>query len=690
MLLEARTLQDTQAFYVLANNLNTGSSFSPDISPEGTITAISAASATVINTLAPHGMITGDQVVLTNTNSAPIVDGLYTITYISPTSFSIPRTVTTPGTSGAWIAALDGLYSENEQKANRIYYSKYLQPDAVPIANYFDIGAGDKAILRILPLRDSLFVFKEDGLYRISGEVIPFQLELFDSSFITTAPDSVAIANNVIYAWTTQGIQSLTEGGPSIISRDIDNIILKIGSSNYPSFKTATWGVGYESDNSYLVSTINSTEDEFATIAYRYSTLTGTWTTLDITAQAGCVNPADDKLYLAATDIPNILQERKSFTRLDFADREYSTVISTNTVLGNNITLPSVLGFAAGDVFVQEQTITPYTFNALLEKLDYDPSLADDDYISLAIDSGANPRSALVSLAQKLDADTNVAFTTYASSIDNKTGTITSNTQTNPTVIYSPGHDLLTGRVILIDSSNSVPAVNGTYEVTVIDADHFSIDANVLEAGTAGNWQTVVSNFQDLKTCYNKIIEMLNADTGVGFANYSPINNTTVMEAIITGINQVTKTITVNQSLQWLVGSATVYKAIKSSWTYSPVTMGDPVLYKHLREATVMFDARNITSAKISFATDLLPEFKTIPFNLDGNGIFGHNNPFGQVGFFGGIASAAAFRTYIPRQCMRCRYIVVRIEHATARESYRCTGMSLTGEVGISTRAYRG
>jgi hypothetical protein len=688
MLLEARSLLSSDPFYVLGNNANTGASFSPDIGPQGTVTAIAAGNPAVITTSAAHGLITGDTVVLNSTNSAPSVDGAYVITYLSPTTFSIDRTVTTPGTSGAFISGANSLFSENETRPNRVYFSKFLQPDAVPIANFFDVGATDMEILRILPLRDSLFVFKEDGLFRISGETVPFQLELFDSSFITLAPDSVAVANNVIYAWTTQGIQSLTEGGSTIISRQIDNIILKIQSSNFTNFKTATWGIGYESDNSYIVSTVTQTDDEFATIAYRYSTLTNTWTTYDISCIAGVVNNANDKLYLAPSDKPNIAQERKSFDRTDYADREFATIVANAVVLQNTIVLPSVTDFKVGDAFVQEQTITVYNFNALLDKLDFDTGPADNNYSNLAITAGSNPRSALVSLAQKLDADANIAFTTYESSIANKTGTISVNSQTNPTVITSAAHGLLTGRVVLIDSSNSTPSINGTYTVTVIDANRFSIDASVLVAGSTGNWQTVVGNFQDLKTCYNQITTLLNSDTGVSFANYSQITGSTIQEAIITDINGVTKRITLNQTLDFLVGDATVYEAIVTKIVYSPVTMGDPVMYKHLREATVMFEARNITSGKLSFATDLLPEFKTVPFNLDGNGIFGHSNAFGN-GFFGGIASAAPFRTYIPRQCMRCRYIVVKFEHATAREDYKITGMTLTGEVGQSTRAYR-
>lgn len=688
MQLQARNLQNRTPFYVLANNANTGISFNPDISPEGSIVSIGTGNPALITTSAAHGMLTGDQVVLSSTNSVPIVDGLWTVTIVSPTSFTVPIIVDITGTSGSYIRAINSLFSENEEKSNRVYFSKYQQPEAVPIVNYFDVGAQDKAILRIFPMRDSLFVFKEDGLYRISGDSTPFQLELFNSSFITLAPDSVTIANNVIYAWTTQGIQSLTEGGAAVISRQIDNIILRLQSSNFPNFKTATWALGYESDNSYVVFTIQEEIDTVAQIAYRYSTLTNSWTTFDLSKGCGVINSADDKMYLGSTDVPYIEKEKKTFSRLDYSDREFGTLIANNALLGKNIILPTVTDYAVGDVLVQDQTITVFQFNTMLNKLDLDSGVTDGDYNTLALVAGSNPRTTLVNLANKLDADTGVNYNQFFANIQNKNGVITNISETANTIITSTNHGLLNGRIVLIDSSNSSPSINGTYVATVIDANRFSIPVKVIMKGTAGNWQTVQGNFEDMKICYNFIMATLNSDTGVSFNNYSLINNNTLQEAIIDKINRVTKTVTVNLQLDYLVGDVTIYKAIESAFTYSPNSMGDPLNHKHIREATLMFETRTLTRGIMSFKTDLLPEFQNVPFNLDGNGIFGHVENFGD-GFFGGLSNSAPFRTYVPRQCQRCRYMIVKFVHSVARESYRINGTTLTGEAGLSSRAFR-
>src|ERR1017187_6483747 len=52
--------------------------------------------------------------------------------------------------------------STNNVNKHYLYVSKVQIPEAVPLANYIPIGTSDKAIIRVLALRSSIFVFKED------------------------------------------------------------------------------------------------------------------------------------------------------------------------------------------------------------------------------------------------------------------------------------------------------------------------------------------------------------------------------------------------------------------------------------------------------------------------------------------------------------------------------------------------
>jgi hypothetical protein len=710
MLFEERSLGN-YPFYVLANNSDTGGEFVPNLSPTNFITNISATNPVVITTSTPHGLLDGDSVLIVDSNSVPSVDGAYPILYISPTMFSIPVIGITSGNSGAMINLADAVVGQNQVKPQRLYYSKYLQPEAVPIVNWIDIGTEGQAILRIFALRDSLFVFKEDGLFRVSGEQAPWNIALFDISYIVIAPDSLDVSNNIIYSWTRQGIQAASEGGTDVVSRNIDVQILTLGSSNYTNFTTATWGVGYESDNSYLVWTVTQTTDTVATQCFRYSSLTKTWTVFTKTNTCGVVNPADDVLYLGAGDTNFLEQERKTFTRFDYADRQIDGTLTAGGYVNNGMSLilGSVTNMNVGDVITQDQLLTVYEFNTLLQTLDTDIGLEMHNYYAtLQANGGDDLRVDIVNLATALDADGHLT-NNYLTPIQPQSGTIT-NISIDPAAVIttSAPHGLITGRVVSIIGSNSTPNVNGIYQVTVLSSTTFSVPVTTIAPGTTGSFVTEVENFLDIQTCYNEIITLLNSDPGTAIKNYMQNNFTTTQEAIILSVNQITKTLTLNLALPFVQGELIVFNAIATTFTYSadtldslqgfktfsPQTYGDPLGLKHLREATLMFESQNFTSATLSFATDLVPAFTPVPFLGQGNGIFGMDS-FGNQ-YFGGGANfqvtggyAPPFRTYIPRNYQRCKYINVMFTHQIAREHWAILGYTITGEISISTRAYR-
>jgi hypothetical protein len=691
---ESRSLSST-AFYLLANDSNTGSSFNPDLSPTLTITSITSGTpaTNLITTSTSHGLLEGDQVVISGTTTTPVVDGLYTISYVSPTTFRINETITVGDAIspvGKAIRAVDAEFSSDEVKPNRIYYSKLSEPEAVPIVNYFDVGSSDKAIIRIFPLRDSLFVFKEDGLFRISGETAPFTTALFDSSYNLIVADSLALSNNTIYGWTTQGISSVSESGATpAISRPIDVDILKLQTSQYTNFKSSTFGLGYESDNSYLIWTVSNVSDTVATICYRYSTTTNTWTTYDKTNTCGIVNSANDRLYLGAGDMNSMEQERKNFDRYDYADREYSTSLASGNYAGNKLKFANVSNMNVGDVLVQEQTLTVYDYNMLLKMLDGDQGVHDTDYYStLKAVGGDDMRAKLLALATKLDNDSGVAETDYAASIADHSGSITSLSIASPTVVTtSAPHGLITSRYINIVGTGTTPSTLGNFYITKTGNSTFTIPVDVQVGSTGGTYVTNSNSFQDLMSCYNIIIDKLNLDSSIALSNYTTIEEATTQEAIITAVDANSKTITLNLALDWVVGAMTIFAAIESQIIYAPQTMQDPLGIKHLREATVMFENKAFTKAVLSFSTDLLPSYISVPFNGDGNGIFGFSK-FGG-GFFGGGSNAAPFRTYVPRNCQRCRFIQLKFNHRIARENYSIFGMTLTGEISQSSRGYR-
>lgn len=679
---EARSIDDTN-FYIVANSDVVGESFSPDISPTNDITSNSLANPTVITSTA-HGLSTGDQVVISGSNSTPSIDGVFTVTVLTVNTFSIPVNVTVAGTQGAFVNVDDAVVSDNETKGNRVYFSKIQQPEAVPLVNFIDVGPQDEEILRIVPLRDSLFVFKSRGTYRISGETSPFVLALFDGSTNLLAPDSIGIIDNQIFGWFDQGIQTVTESGVELKSRPIDTEILPRASTEYPDFSTATWGVGYHEDNAYYVFTVNQKTDELANICFRYDTLSETWTTYDKAANCGFIG-RDGKMYLGPIDVNFMEQERKTFTRLDFADREIDDTINSGVLVGNVLQLPSVAGLEIGDVLLQTQVLTVYTYNRLLEKLDIDPSsVLSTNYLStLQISAGANLRDAIEALADKLDTD--LGGTTYADAVASISGTASA-AAGSQTVFTDASHGLKVGRFITI-SGHSESSVNGTHEVVAVTVNTFTIDVASTVADPSVNYATNDNTFDDIGGCFNIIVGLLNVDTQVDFSNYAEIENDTEFELVILDINVTTKKITLSDAVDLVIGAITFFKSYECSVGYSRVTFNDPLRLKHVSEATAMLESKAFTLATLGFSSDLYPSLEEVEFEGDGSGIFG-SNTFG-ASQFGGASNGAPLRTIIPRNHQRCRYINVRFEHSVAREGFFLLGITLSGTVGPSIRAYR-
>lgn len=376
--IEARNLQVEQ-FYALSSSTTVGSvNYSPNIAPENNpITNITAGSDPTITTTTNHGLSIGDSVILVNTDNN--IDGVYEVSARTSTTFTIIRSESgSSGTSGAFknTATADGA-SDNEVAQNRLYYSKQQQYEAVPLLNYFDVGSGEKAGVRVVPLRDSLFVLKEDGVYRVTGDnPRNFALSLFDNTTFILGSDTAVVGNNQVHCFSNQGAVTVSDTGVSIISRPIENQLLPIASN--PNILKYAFAVFYQTDRKYMLAIPETSTDTVSTIFFIYNNITNVWTTWDLSKTCALVNPRDDKLYLGASDINNIEQERKSFTREDQADREYTLNVTSYDPDTLTLKLSSVTNAKIGDVITQEQThtnaYTSYTITveAIITDVDYD------------------------------------------------------------------------------------------------------------------------------------------------------------------------------------------------------------------------------------------------------------------------------------------------------------------------------
>lgn len=278
--------------------------------------------------------------------------------YIEARSSSIPIFSVTASANGTAFnpSLLTPRDSTNEQKINGICWSKLQEPESVPLAFTTTLGAGDKAIIRIIPVRDSLFVFKEDGIFQGQGDT-PENMSwtTYDITAKLMAPDSAVVLNNMIYFFSDQGISTVSDNsGVGVISRPIEGDIIKFLSSEATFFKQATHAIGYETDRKYILFTISEPTDTVANQAYIFNTFTNSWTRWDLGSSSAILNPKDDRIYLARNDSNILRVERKTFDARDYADEEFTKTIISFDQTEKTIVLNSTTELRAGMIMTQD------------------------------------------------------------------------------------------------------------------------------------------------------------------------------------------------------------------------------------------------------------------------------------------------------------------------------------------------
>lgn len=246
--------------------------------------------------------------------------------------------------------------SSNDNYQAGLMWSKDGQPEHVPTLHIKQVGSKNYPIRRIVALRDSLFILKTDGVFRLTGNGGNWSISALDTSTRIIAPDSAAVVNNQIFCLADQGIVAISDVGVQVMSRPIENQIIDLISENFTKLKTLSYGIAYETDRKYILNTITLSADNYCTKAFVYNTFTQAWTTMVKDSVHGFLNPADDKLYLCNPNDKYVIQERKALDFTDFADEEldgYSVISSS----GKNVVLNSVSGLAVGYLLYQSSSV---------------------------------------------------------------------------------------------------------------------------------------------------------------------------------------------------------------------------------------------------------------------------------------------------------------------------------------------
>ncbi|TGN09983.1 hypothetical protein [Leptospira bandrabouensis] len=253
------------------------------------------------------------------------------------------------------------LLTDNDTSPNKIYISKADQPEAVPPANFVTCGSKNFPIKRIIALRESVYIFKQDGIFMLSGEdFVSFRVNLLDDSTQLIAPNSAISFNNSVFAFTDQGIISVSDSGVEVVSYDIESPLIQLLSNSNINL---SFGVGYESERSYILFVPETSDLTACNIAYVFNQFTNTFTKWNVgLVKAGVLDRADNRLYFAKSD-NRLLRERKDYKSSDYYDQEIeSTLVSYS---GNELILDDILNeMKVGDSVFQGSR------NALITEID--------------------------------------------------------------------------------------------------------------------------------------------------------------------------------------------------------------------------------------------------------------------------------------------------------------------------------
>jgi len=314
--------------------------------------------------------------------------------------------------------------AENQVQENGLSWSKFQQPDAVPAINFLLIGPQDKKIRRIVSLRDSLLVFKEEGLYLVFESGTSFDYRLLEKSCIILADDSLAVVNNKVYVLTSQGIAEVTDNASKIVSKPIKDKIDRV--QEYDA--SASFGVSSEVDNAYFLFCPNSKAETVASQAFRLNVLNQYWSRYILKARCGL---SVDRIVYLGSGVDNFVEkQRRNLNRTDYADRELFDILTTYdyfpTVL--EIFSNSASRYNRGDVLLQTQWVTVSGFNNLINKLNADSGIIfvkdtpiPDSYKSAIADNMADRINSLIVYLETFNANNAFGATTITPLLGNAT-----------------------------------------------------------------------------------------------------------------------------------------------------------------------------------------------------------------------------------------------------------------------------
>lgn len=317
----------------------------------------------------------GTQVCAYYTSTSNGAPGLITIQEVGVggAAFDVQIPPTKAGMPGSWVPDLGksnpmpihprppGSYttSSNNAQPAKLWWSNDGQPWGFGPNNWDIVFAADEDILRLQLVRQTVFIFKKDGVYTLTGDTpATYQIVPFDPTLVLLNPESCANVGNQIFCYTNRGEVYVSEAGVSpVISNPIQKE-LQTDVVFSPGYAINGFGVGYENEGIFLHAIPTSPNDPGCSQQRCFNVGKPGWTRWTLPgASHGCLNPATTGLVWAIGSV--LWEERKMYNSSDFQDPTLTGTASSTT--GSNQVTVTGAAVAQGDMLVQGTVVAMVT-----------------------------------------------------------------------------------------------------------------------------------------------------------------------------------------------------------------------------------------------------------------------------------------------------------------------------------------
>lgn len=585
-----------------------------------------------------------------------------------------------------------------DEATNTIFVSKFLEAEAVPIVNRFPIGSQDSKILRCIALRDSLIVFKEDGVFRLNGDSLSnFASTALDTTVILKAVRSAAVLNNSVYALTNQGVVQVTDTSVRIVSRAIEPLLNSVlGKTNLNNY---TSGVAYESDRLYILSTIDvNTDPNYSNIAYVYNYLTDAWTTWTGNALAfsGGITLGDRLAHILAGDRKDVIKERKEISKIDYSGQDsvvqcyVKTIARVSAISGT----PTVCIIAVAHTVIVGDVVTISVADTLIASA-FTSGASSVNGLRTVTSVTANAicfaagENSTVSINGQLYWQRGISEIAIAAAVTSGSKDITLTT-TVP-------HGLVNGDAVVVDSldttvtaalSNATDLL-GYRAIIVVDATNITIKATSNAIGNATGAIVIRDKRGDLR----QITVTSAGRPQVGDALISNNKFYKIAEVAPFGTQYIINT---QQEIRF-TSTDLVYlnEAFSARLKFAPITMGTGTL-KTFAEFQAWFrNTISCTQVSVNFGTDSRYSDKKVdwsnfvgtPAGFVSFGGWG-SQKWGGFPWGGGTnieldfesGPSVPLRTWIPQASYLATFIQPEMVHSTAGEPFELQSVTIIGK----------